>query len=77
MGADAGVICPWTIYEVYGDRRILEQHYPAMKRFVDFCAKRKVLADVEVMPMSGVNEAFARLDRGDVRFRFSLDLKTI
>ena len=38
--ADAGVICPWTIYEVYGDRRILEQHYPAMKRFVDFCAKR-------------------------------------
>ncbi len=23
---DAGVICPWTIYEIYGDRRILEQH---------------------------------------------------
>jgi alpha-L-rhamnosidase len=38
--ADAGVICPWTIYEVYGDRRILEQHYPAMKRFVEFCVKR-------------------------------------
>jgi alpha-L-rhamnosidase len=38
--ADAGVICPWTIYEVYGDRRILEQHYPAMKRFVEFCVTR-------------------------------------
>ncbi len=38
--ADAGVICPWTIYQVYGDRRILGQHYPAMKRFVEFCTKR-------------------------------------
>ncbi len=38
--ADAGVICPWTIYQVYGDRRILEQHYESMKRYVDFCAKR-------------------------------------
>jgi alpha-L-rhamnosidase len=38
--ADAGVICPWTIYEVYGDRDILEQHYPAMVRFVEFCRNR-------------------------------------
>ena len=29
---DAGVICPWTIYEVYGDKRILEQHLPAMTK---------------------------------------------
>jgi alpha-L-rhamnosidase len=35
--ADAGVICPWTIYEVYGDRRLLERHYPAMRRFIEFC----------------------------------------
>jgi alpha-L-rhamnosidase len=34
--ADAGVICPWTIYEMYGDRSILEAHYPAMARFVEF-----------------------------------------
>lgn len=38
--ADAGVICPWTIYSVYGDKRILEQSYPSMKRFIDFCRKR-------------------------------------
>ena len=35
--ADAGVICPWTIYLMYGDKRILEQHLPAMKRWVDWC----------------------------------------
>ena len=38
--ADAGVICPWTTYEVYGDRRALERHYDAMKRFVEFCRQR-------------------------------------
>lgn len=34
---DAGVICPWTIYLAYGDRRILEEHYPAMVRWVEYC----------------------------------------
>jgi len=38
--ADAGVICPWTIYDVYGDKRQLARHYPAMKKFVEFCRKR-------------------------------------
>ncbi|HEY3268831.1 MAG TPA: glycoside hydrolase family 78 protein [Armatimonadota bacterium] len=32
--ADAGIICPWTIYEVYGDKRVLERHYAAMARYV-------------------------------------------
>jgi alpha-L-rhamnosidase len=35
--ADAGVICPWTIYQVYGDRRILQRHLPAMTRWVEWC----------------------------------------
>jgi alpha-L-rhamnosidase len=34
--ADAGVICPWTIYEAYGDKRILERHLPAMTKWVEF-----------------------------------------
>jgi alpha-L-rhamnosidase len=34
--ADAGVICPWTIYLRYGDTRILEQHYDAMARWIDY-----------------------------------------
>ena len=37
--ADAGVICPWTIYQVYGDRRILERHLPAMTRWIEWCRK--------------------------------------
>jgi len=38
--ADAGVICPWTIYQVYGDRQLLERHYDAMKHFIAFCRDR-------------------------------------
>lgn len=38
--ADAGVICPWTVYEVYDDQRLLNQHYDSMKRFVEFSRQR-------------------------------------
>jgi alpha-L-rhamnosidase len=35
--ADAGVICPWTIYQVYDDTRLLGAHYPAMVRWIEWC----------------------------------------
>ena len=37
--SDAGIVCPWTIYRVYGDRRILEEHYPAMVRWIECMEK--------------------------------------
>ncbi len=37
--ADAGTICPWTIYRVYNDKRLLDKHYAAMTRWVEFCRK--------------------------------------
>jgi len=37
--ADAGVICPWTIYQCYGDTRLLEEHYPSMQRFIAFLSQ--------------------------------------
>ena len=33
---DAGVIVPWTMYLTYGDKRMLERHYAAMKAWVDY-----------------------------------------
>ena len=38
--ADAGVICPWMIYEIYGNVQLLRRQYPSMKRFIEFCEKR-------------------------------------
>ena len=37
--ADAGIICPWVHYTVYGDRRIIEAHYDAMKRWVEYVSR--------------------------------------
>ncbi|NIK74970.1 alpha-L-rhamnosidase [Paenibacillus castaneae] len=37
---DAAVICPWTIYLVYGDRRILEEQYESMKAWVDYIRRQ-------------------------------------
>ena len=33
---DAGVIVPWTMYLAYGDTRLLAEHYPAMKKWVNY-----------------------------------------
>jgi alpha-L-rhamnosidase len=33
---DAGVIVPWTIYRTYGDTRIIERHYDAMTRWMEY-----------------------------------------
>jgi alpha-L-rhamnosidase len=35
---DAGIICPWTIWQVYGDTRVLERHWASMTRFMDWRA---------------------------------------
>jgi alpha-L-rhamnosidase len=34
--ADAGIIVPWTIWRVYGDRRIIERHWTAMVKWLDW-----------------------------------------
>lgn len=33
---DVGIICPWTIWRVYGDTRVIERHYDSMQRFMNF-----------------------------------------
>ncbi|MGG6311504.1 family 78 glycoside hydrolase catalytic domain [Paenibacillus macerans] len=33
---DASVICPWTLYQCYGDYRVLETQYPSMKAWVEY-----------------------------------------
>jgi alpha-L-rhamnosidase len=37
---DAGIICPYTIWQVYGDTRLLERHWASMTRFMEWRKKR-------------------------------------
>ncbi len=34
--ADAATVVPWTVYQAFGDKRILEQQYPSMKAWVEY-----------------------------------------
>ena len=46
------------------------------QEMLDFCGKHDITADIEVIPVSGVNEAYERLLRSDVKYRFVLDMAT-
>jgi uncharacterized zinc-type alcohol dehydrogenase-like protein len=47
------------------------------QEMLDFCGQHNVTADVEVIPIQKVNEAYARLLRSDVKYRFSIDLASL
>ncbi len=47
------------------------------QEMLDFCAKHQCGADVEVIPIQKINEAYDRLVRGDVRYRFVIDMGSL
>jgi len=47
------------------------------QEMLDFCAEHKVVSDIELIPFKDINGAYARMLKGDVRYRFVLDLKTL
>ncbi len=44
---------------------------------LDFCAKKNITADIELINIQQVNEAFERLQKGDVKYRFVIDMKSL
>ena len=48
--SDAAVICPWTVYLCYGDRKILEDHYASMVCYVGFLGKKKSKGHIRSHP---------------------------
>ena len=47
------------------------------QEMLDFCGAHNVAADVEVIPMQGINDAYARMLKSDVRYRFVVDLASL
>ena len=47
---------------------------PETQEMLDFCAERKIYPEVEFIAMNEVNEAYERLLRNDVRYRFVIDM---
>jgi alcohol dehydrogenase (NADP+) len=44
---------------------------------LDFCAQHKLTADVEVIPIQKINEAYERMLRSDVKYRFVIDMASL
>src|ERR1700734_3068580 len=50
---------------------------PATQGMLAFCGKHNITADVEVIPIQKVNEAYERLLKADVKYRFSIDMASL
>jgi uncharacterized zinc-type alcohol dehydrogenase-like protein len=47
------------------------------QEMLDFCSQHNIVADVEVIPIQKVNEAYERLLKSDVKYRFSIDMASL
>jgi uncharacterized zinc-type alcohol dehydrogenase-like protein len=47
------------------------------QEMLDFCGKHNITSDVEVIPIQTINEAYERLAKSDVKYRFSIDMASL
>jgi uncharacterized zinc-type alcohol dehydrogenase-like protein len=50
---------------------------PETQEMLDFCGQHNITSDVEVIPIQKVNEAYERLVKSDVKYRFSIDMASL
>mgnify|MGYP000959195266 FL=1 len=44
---------------------------------MDFCGQHGIVSDVEVIPIQKINEAYERMLKSDVKYRFSIDMASL
>ena len=47
------------------------------QEMLDFCAKHNVVSDIEMIPIQKINEAYERILKSDVKYRFVIDMKSL
>ena len=47
------------------------------QEMLDFCGEHNITADVEVIGVDKINEAYERMSRSDIKYRFSIDMSTL
>jgi alcohol dehydrogenase (NADP+) len=50
---------------------------PETQEMLDFCGTHNITSDVEVIPIQKVNEAYDRLQKADVKYRFTIDMASL
>ena len=44
---------------------------------LDYCAEHNIVADIEMIPIQKINEAYARMAKNDVKYRFVIDMASL
>ena len=44
---------------------------------LNYCAEKNIVSDIEIIPIQQINEAYTRMTKGDVKYRFVIDMKTL
>ncbi|HEX2687457.1 MAG TPA: zinc-binding dehydrogenase, partial [Kofleriaceae bacterium] len=47
------------------------------QEMLDFCAERGIVSDIELIPIQQINEAYARMLKSDVKYRFVIDMASL
>ncbi len=47
------------------------------QEMLDYCAEHGIVSDIEIIPMDKINEAYERVIKSDVKYRFVIDMKTL
>lgn len=47
------------------------------QEMLDFCGKHNIVPDVEMIDMQAINEAYQRMEKSDVKYRFVIDMKSL
>lgn len=65
---------------IYGRRSLSGSLIGGIKEtqeMLDFCGKHNITADIELIPIQNINEAYDRLVKGDVKYRFVIDMASL
>jgi len=50
---------------------------PETQEMLDFCARHNIVSDIELIPIQKIDEAYARMLKGDVKYRFVIDMASL
>ncbi|MDQ2720273.1 MAG: NAD(P)-dependent alcohol dehydrogenase [Bacteroidota bacterium] len=50
---------------------------PETQEMLDFCAEHNIVSDIELINIKDIHTAFERMEKGDVRYRFVIDMATL
>jgi uncharacterized zinc-type alcohol dehydrogenase-like protein len=74
---------PWEVSSfalVVGNKTITGSGVGGLQEIqdmLDFCAEKNIVSDIELIDIKDINEAFVRMEKGDVRYRFVIDMATL